>query len=124
MKPHSLIAMFAAVSMMSACGAQDPVYTRCVTEKKAYCERLFACVALGGVSITGNYEDESRCNTEETKSCQNVSSANACSGSSSTYSAAKHDQCIQDDKTRSCAAFASRPTSCESYCCTTDAGSC
>ncbi len=122
---NRLLPAVMTVAVLASCGAEDPAYTRCVTEKKAYCERLFACVALGGVSITVNYEDESRCETEETKSCDTVTTANACpGGNSSSYSAAKHDQCINDQQTRSCSAFATRPSSCETYCCTSDAGSC
>lgn len=115
-----------ALVVFTACPGQDPVYTRCVEEKKTYCNRLFACVKLGTlVGVTVNYEDESSCTTEESKSCSNVSEANACPGqSSSSYSAAKHDQCIEDQKDQSCSAFANRPTSCSTYCCTTDGGSC
>lgn len=110
---------------LSACGGGDPVYTRCVEEKRTYCQRLFACVKLGGVSVMVNYENENSCTTEESKSCAQVSSANACpGGSSSSYSASKHDQCIADQRDQSCTAFANRPTSCKSYCCVTDGGSC
>jgi hypothetical protein len=118
-------ALIAGLTLFAACAPPDPVYTRCVEEKKAYCNRLFACVALGGLSVQVNFEDESQCNTEQTKSCMQVSEQNACpGGTSSTYSSAKHDQCIADQKTQSCAAFANRPTSCESYCCTSSTGSC
>lgn len=118
------LALFAAASLLTACGT-DPVYTRCVEEKKAYCNRLFACVALGGLSVTVNFENENDCSTQETKSCQQVSEENACpGGTTSTYSSAKHDQCIADQKTQSCSAFATRPSSCSSYCCTSSSGSC
>jgi hypothetical protein len=116
--------MIAAVTLLGAC-APDPVYTRCVEEKKSYCSRLFACVALGGLNVQVNFENENDCNTEETKSCMQVSEQNACpGGTSSSYSAAKHDQCIADQKTQSCSAFASRPSSCSSYCCTSSNGTC
>ncbi len=115
-----------ALLFLTACPGPDPVYTRCVEEKKSYCTRLFACVKLGTlVGVTVNYEDESSCETEETKTCRTVSEANACPGrSTSSYSAAKHDQCIDDQAAQSCSAFAERPTSCSTYCCTSDAGSC
>lgn len=123
---YKLVPVFlTSVALLSACGpAEDPAYTRCVTERKTYCERLFACVQLGGLSVTVNYENENSCETEETKKCETVTSATACSGSTSTYSSKKHDQCIADQKTQSCSAFANRPTSCESYCCTTGDSSC
>lgn len=110
---------------LSACG-RDAVYTRCVQEKKMYCTRLFACVKLGTlVGVTVNYEDESQCETQETKSCSNVSESNSCPGkTNATYSSAKHDQCIADQKDQSCSAFANRPNSCSSYCCTSQASSC
>jgi hypothetical protein len=119
-KPLMLIAVLA---LFTACGS-DPVYTRCVTEKKAYCNRLFACVKLGTlVGVTVNYEDESHCNTSETKKCDQVSSSSPCpGGTSSSYSSAKHDQCISDQNNQSCSAFASRPTTCSTYCCTTTDG--
>jgi hypothetical protein len=121
---NRLLALLSLTSILAGCG-QDPVYTRCVEEKKAYCNRLFACVALGGLTVTVNFESESQCTTQETKSCDQVSTANACpGGSSSSYSAGKQDQCIADQKTQSCTAFANRPTSCSTYCCTSDAGSC
>ncbi|MFT3712608.1 MAG: hypothetical protein QM817_33585 [Archangium sp.] len=115
----------AALILTSACGP-DPTYTRCVEERKAYCNRLFACVMLGGLSVQVNFENESQCETQETKKCEQVTTANACpGGTSSSYSAAKHDQCISDQSSQSCASFANRPTSCSSYCCTTtDGGTC
>ena len=118
--------LLTSVALLSACEPpEDPAYTRCVTEREAYCERLFACVQLGGLQVTVNYENENSCETQETKKCDTVTTANACpGGTSSSYSAAKHDQCIADQKNQSCSAFANRPTSCESYCCTSDAGSC
>ncbi len=122
---NRLLTLLLATFVLSSCAAVDPVYTRCVEEKKTYCSRLFACVALGGLTVTVNFENENDCQTQETRTCDQVSTANACpGGSSSSYSAAKHDQCIQDQKTQSCASFASRPSSCSSYCCTSDAGSC
>ena len=121
---NRVASLLTAAFLLAACG-QDPVYTRCVEEKKAYCNRLFACVALGGLTVMVNFENESQCNTQQSKSCEPVSSANSCpGGSSSSYSAGKHDQCIADQKTQSCSAFANRPTSCSTYCCTSDAGSC
>lgn len=114
-----------SIALLSACEPpEDPAYTRCVTERRSYCERLFACVQLGGLSVSVNYENETSCETAETKKCETVTSANACSGGTSTYSAKKHDQCMADQKTQSCSAFADRPTSCESYCCTTGDSSC
>ncbi len=114
-----------SLTLLTACPGPDPVYTRCVEEKKTYCNRLFACLKLGSVGVTVNYEDESQCETQETKSCSTVTEANACpGGSSSSYSSAKHDQCIEDQGTQSCSAFADRPNSCSTYCCTSDAGSC
>ncbi len=110
-------------SMGTACSPPptDPVYERCITERKTYCSRLFACIRLGTlVGVTVNYENESQCETQESRKCENVSTANACpGGSSSSYSAAKHDQCIQDQRNQSCSAFAERPTSCQTYCSTT-----
>ena len=119
-----LFALFTSALVLAACGG-DPVYTRCVEEKKAYCSRLYACVALGGFSAMVNFENENDCNTKETRTCDQVSSANSCPGSTtSTYSSGKHDQCIADQKTQSCSAFASRPSSCSTYCCTSSSGSC
>lgn len=119
-----LFSFFTSMVLLAGCG-QDPVYTRCVEEKKAYCSRLFACVALGGLSVMVNFEDENDCRTQETRSCSQVSEANSCpGGTTSSYSSGKHDQCIADQKTQSCSSFASRPSSCSSYCCTSDAGSC
>jgi hypothetical protein len=121
---RSSLVVVVALVLSSAC-APDPAYTRCVEEKKAYCNRLFACVALGGLSVQVNFENEAQCSTQETRKCETVTTANACpGGTSSSYSEAKHDQCIDDQRSQSCAAFASRPTSCSSYCCTSDAGSC
>ena len=108
-----LTTLMLTATLLAACAPPDPVYTRCVEEKKAYCNRLFACVALGGFTAMVNFEDESDCSTKETKTCDQVSSANSCPGSTtSTYSAGKHDECIADQKTQSCTAFASRPSSC------------
>ena len=120
------LSLIVSTALLASCAPQeDPVYTRCIEEKKSYCNRLFACVALGGLSITVNFENENQCRTEESKKCEQVSSANACpGGSSSSYSAGKHDQCIADQQTQSCASFATRPSSCSTYCCTSDAGSC
>ena len=124
MRTTTLTMLLLTTLMTSSC-AEDPAYTRCVREKKAYCTRLFACIQLGGVSVTVNYEDSSQCETEETKSCESVTTENACpGGNSQTYSSKKHDQCIDDQADRSCTAFATRPTSCESYCCTTGDSSC
>lgn len=122
---RSLAVVSLAALCLSACG-EDPVFTRCVQEKKTYCNRLFACVKLGTlVGVQVNYEDESACETEETKSCSNVSEANACPGqTNSTYSSAQHDRCIEDQNTQSCSAFASRPSSCSTYCCTSQNSSC
>lgn len=117
--------LLASLTLLTACAPPDPVYMRCVEEKKAYCNRLFACVALGGLTVQVNFEDENDCNTQETRSCMQVSEQNACpGGTSSSYSSAKHDECIADQKTQSCAAFASRPSSCSSYCCTSSTGTC
>ncbi len=119
-----LFALLLSSLLLSACGA-DPVYTRCVEEKKSYCNRLFACVALGGFTAMVNFENENDCNTKETRNCSQVSEANSCpGGTSSSYSAAKHDQCITDQKAQACTAFATRPTSCSTYCCTSSTGSC
>lgn len=119
-----MLALLVSTTLFSACGG-DPVYTRCVEEKKAYCNRLFACAALGGFTVMVNFESESDCTTKETRSCSQVSSANACpGGTSSSYSAAKQDQCITDQKAQACSAFASRPTSCSTYCCTSSDGGC
>ena len=106
--------------LLAACG-RDPVYERCITERQTYCKRLFACVQLGQlVGIQVNFENESQCTTSESKRCDTVSSASACPGGSSfSYDSAKHEQCIKDQDTQSCGAFASRPTSCETYCSTT-----
>lgn len=119
-----LTTLFLTATLLAAC-APDPVYTRCVEEKRAYCKRLFACVALGGLTVQVNFENENDCSTSETRSCEQVSEANSCpGGTSSTYSSGKHDQCIEDQKTQSCTAFANRPSSCSSYCCTSSSGSC
>ena len=111
--------LIAVVLLFLACG--DPVYERCVTERKTYCKRLFACVQLGTlVGVQVNFENESQCDTSETKHCDTVSSANPCPGNTgSSYSSAKHEQCLKDQETQSCSAFANRPTSCETYCSTT-----
>jgi hypothetical protein len=120
------IAALGSIAMLVGCAGNDPVHTRCIEERKTYCQRLFACVQLGGLTVTVNYENESKCTTEESKKCETVTEANACpGGSSSSYSAAKHDQCIADQRDQSCASFANRPSSCSTYCCTaTDAGTC
>jgi len=112
--------LMAVLLVFAACGG-DPVYERCVTERKTYCKRLFACVQLGTLAgVTVSFENEEQCSTSETRRCDTVSSRNACpGGSTSSYSAAKHDQCIEDQETQSCSAFASRPSSCETYCSTT-----
>lgn len=103
------------------CAGEDPVYRRCVTERETYCERLYVCVQLGTlVGVTVNFEDESDCRTKERTRCDQVSEENACPGeSNASYDSAKHEQCIKDQDTQSCSAFASRPSSCESYCTTT-----
>lgn len=107
---------------LAGCGPDtaDPVYQRCVTEQKTYCNRLFVCLKLGPIiGIKVNYEDESKCKTEETKKCDKVSTANSCPGGGNTkYDSAKHDQCIADQGNQSCAVFANRPSSCSTYCST------
>lgn len=103
------------------CAGEDPVYRRCVTERETYCERLYVCVKLGTlVGATVNFEDESDCRTNERTRCDQVSEENSCPGASNaSYDSAKHEQCIKDQNTQSCSAFASRPSSCETYCSTT-----
>ena len=117
-----------AVLAIVGCGsAADPVHTRCIEERKTYCKRLFACVQLGTlIGVQVNFENEGKCSTEESKKCETVTAANACpGGTSSSYSSAKHDQCISDQSQQSCTAFANRPSSCSSYCCTvSDGGTC
>jgi hypothetical protein len=121
---RGLVAIAGALALLATttCGP-DPVYQRCITERKTYCSRLFVCVQLGTlIGVTVNYENESKCETQESTKCDTVSSSHPCpGGSSSSYSSAKHDQCIQDQGNQDCSAFARRPTSCQTYCTTTAA---
>jgi hypothetical protein len=118
--------LLTVLALCACSAAPDPVHTRCVTERTTYCKRLFACVQLGGlIGVTVNFENEGQCTTSESKRCDTVTESNPCpGGSASSYSSAKQEQCIKDQDTQSCSAFANRPSSCSSYCCSGTDGGC
>lgn len=121
MKIPSALLVSCALLLPCLAACEDPVHVRCIEERRTYCDRVFACIALGDlVGVTINYEDEDDCTTEESKQCDTVTSSNPCpGGTSSSYSEGTHDECIADQGAQDCSAFAERPSSCSTYCSTT-----